>query len=428
MPLTKNQGLPAEKVKRRSSDPYTINLDNQEYILTEEILKQNVSRQVLNQRIWHYPDLKFTSFTGGFLELKNACLNICHKLIIYIEKDRLKIHCSCDEEVEMLCRHAYKALERLIVFENSRYFQQYRPNGLYDITTTHRKYFAIKRGRKGLEIIPKDELGRIYQLNKSLRNDQVTEILKLPAKIRHEPKQLKDMALTYIVMASHRNRLLPFLLPCLGKLTKSGTSIKGFMNFISGTQKEYDQFLKEGHRVLNKSCYNMWKAVEKLPGSIINEEYSEDDSEKIKLVFDIWQSIIPLLWDEPFVFNYHLYGERELKRKPARHRIAQTQIDHNHPVLRFRLTDKGPFYQLSLTIFIKNTEVKNYELEPTFFISTNKKLYFLSSLRDAAIAEWMREMENKLTIFKEHFPEFETSILKQLRQHYDIEIVQLKMK
>ena len=428
MPAAKNDPKSGQSNKRRATDLYTIYLDNEEYNLTEEILKENADSPTLKQRNWNFPDLKFISFNHGKLELQNTYYNISHKLTIVIEKNNLKVTCSCNTEVEMLCRHAYKAIARLIQFERSNYFQQYRPNGLIEIATAHEKYFTIKSNADGLAVNAKTELGSIYQLDEKVQKDQFKGLLKLPGEIKLKKNTLKGMALSYIIMVSHKNKMLPFLLPCLGKLTKAENAVKAFMNFISGAQTEYDQYLGDEEKVLNKCCYNMWKLAEKLSGVITPKEQTGEFKKNIQLLFDIWQSIIPLLWDQRFVFTYYLHHKRELRGKPQRYKINEAHIAVKPPTLRFRLTDKGSFHQLEMKVFLDNLEITNYELEPTFFISKGEVLFFLSSLRDAAIAEWMRNAKNRITVFKEHFAEFENSFLKPLRECYDVDIIESKKK
>lgn len=46
--------------------------------------------------------------------------------------------------------------------------------------------------------------------------------------------------------------------------------------------------------------------------------------------------------------------------------------------------------------------------------------YLVASLRDVRILGWMRSMDNRITIFKEHFKEFEDVYLNLLRQYYTI--------
>ncbi len=409
--------------ERSTSDPYTIQLDNEDHILTEELLRKNVDSRTLKQRIWNFPDLKFISFNQGKLELQTTDRKVTHKLTIAVGKNKFQVSCSCNTEVEKLCRHAYKAIEKMIQFGRSNYFQQYRPNGLIEIATDHEKYFTMESTANGLDINPKTELGSIFQLDKKIRNDQFTSLLKLPGEVKLKKNTLKGMALSYIIMVSHKNRMLPFLLPCLGKLNKAENSVKGFMNFISGTQTEFDQHLGDEEKVLNKCCYNMWKLVEELPGLIYPKEQTGDFAKNTQLLFDIWQSIIPLLWDQRFVFTYYLHQKKELRGKPQRYKINEAHIAIKCPTLRFRLTDKGPFHQLEMKVFSNNVEITNYKLEPTFFISKGEILFFLSSLRDAAMAEWMRNIGSRMTIFKEHFAEFENSFLNPLHECYDVEII-----
>ena len=83
---------------RISSQPYTVNLDNSNYILKKEVLVRNVEEKILRMKRWYSPKLKILSFLNGKLELKCTHQNSSENLTVLIEKDKLRISCSCNTE------------------------------------------------------------------------------------------------------------------------------------------------------------------------------------------------------------------------------------------------------------------------------------------------------------------------------------------
>jgi hypothetical protein len=111
----------------------------------------------------------------------------------------------------------------------------------------------------------------------------------------------------------------------------------------------------------------------------------------------------------------------ELKRTPQKNRVRKISLSAVAPVLQFVLKDKGVFYQLEMQVWIINRLLEKPDTGTTFFIGNNQTLYMLSSIRDAAIAEWIHRSGGWITIFKEHFVQFEQEILLPLQQCYPVE-------
>jgi hypothetical protein len=210
------------------------------------------------------------------------------------------------------------------------------------------------------------------------------------------------------------------LLPCVGNLNKAGTNINGFFSFISGTQKKYDSILNEEQRELNNICYNMWKMVENSPGKIFNETQIEGASQESEEVFKLWCKAMPLLSKQKFLFSYHLYGEKELKRRPSKGRIEEACIVNETPVIRFQLIEKQSLSQLKMKFYLKGVRVGNYDLDTPFFLKKGAHFYLFGCLRDAAMVEWIDRSGGLITVFKEHFPQFETNILDPIREYYPV--------
>jgi hypothetical protein len=90
------------------------------------------------------------------------------------------------------------------------------------------------------------------------------------------------------------------------------------------------------------------------------------------------------------------------------------------PSVQFQLIDKGAFYQLEMKVLLNGKDIKKFIPLSAFFIQQEKNIYMLSSQRDAAMSEWMRKSGERITVFKQHFSEFENSFLKQLCKNYPV--------
>ncbi|WPV65963.1 hypothetical protein [Chitinophaga sp. LS1] len=418
MRTTKNTSKQSLGMLRNASEPYIIHLEDEPYILSEDAFKKQVDAKLARKRDWFYPKLKFITIEDGTLKLLNTHKEIHYEMTVRIEPDKLHVSCSCGAQVETLCLHTYKALERLIWYRNTDYFAEYQPNGIIEIGTAHKKYFDKKVTDTRIKITPKANLGSVYRLADKLEGLNFEDVLNLPQTTAPERNKARETALTYIVMDSFHNKYLPFLLPCLGVLNKAGTEVKGFHHFISGTQKEYDAYLTDEQRALNIICYEMWQQAETRSGSLIEGEPELPATG----IFSLWERAMLLLHHQEFIYRYGFYGKRELKGKPQRARIQRISLIKDTPRLYFQLIDKGAFYQLQMKVSIKDRNI-NYDVETPFFIWEDKRLYLLGSLRDAGIAQWMQQSGGYITFFKEHFPAFEQEYLNPLREYYQVNII-----
>lgn len=399
---------------RNASDFYTIALED-DYTLTAEILENCVDQKTSRKGGWFFPELKLLSFKDGTAEILNKSDKTFFTLYIKVEPEKLHVSCSCGMQVETLCIHAAKALSRLVVYDDLGNLKRFMPNGIAKIVFENRRYFETKPGLQNM-FKPKAALGSVYGINETLADYNIEDVLALPAQLPAKI-EIKETSMCYIIMYSRRNDFLPFLLPCIGKLNKAGNNIKNFGNFLSGVQKEYDALLTEEQKELNSICLALYKQVEKLPHELIHENMSYHETDELSNVFNLWQKAIPLL-EEQYTYTHPYYQKRYLKRKPWRSYMEKINIRKTVPVIQFRLTDKGAFYQLEMEPVINGRMISDYEMVDTFFIGEEDNVYMLSSVRDAAIAEWMEKSEHRITIFKEHFARFENDFLRPLEKHY----------
>jgi hypothetical protein len=277
---------------RNAFDFYTIPLSD-DYILSEVALENCMDKKTLKQGGWFYPQLKLLSFKNGMAEIANKLDDTSFRLYLKVEQEKLHVSCSCGMQVETLCIHAFKALSRLVVYDDFGNLKRFMPGGIAKIVFENKRYFETKPGLNNM-FKPKATLGSVYGINETLADYSIGNLLALTAQLP-DKKEIKETSMCYIIMYSRRNDFLPFLLPCIGKLNKAGNNIKSFGNFLSGIQKEYDALLTEKQRALNSICLALYKQVEKLPHELIHEDMSYHETDGLSSVFNLWQKAIPLL-------------------------------------------------------------------------------------------------------------------------------------
>jgi hypothetical protein len=406
---------------RNAAESFAIPLTDSPYLLSRQMLRDATDIGVQRKRDWCFPQLEFISLTNGTLKLNNTSNDRSYELTVTIEPDKLLVSCSCGIEVNTICHHAYKALERLMWSGSTLFFYDYKPGGLVEAATAYSRYFTIRDTELGLQVEAKPGLGTVYQLTDKIDMATFNQLQFLGGSSQIPLTSMKGTALVYILVDNYRDHLPPFLLPCIGYPNKAGTEIKRFDYFISGSQKRYDEFLTEEQKTLHLLCYQMWQLAESLPGTLLNQPNSCAD--KMNQLFQWWQQVFPLLQNQSFVYRYDLYWKKELKRNPSRQRLDRIEIRTERPVLQFLLFDRGDMYQLKLQVCVKGSIIEDPAMEHLFFIRDTDTLYLLSSLKDAAMVEWMYKHDNCITVFKEHFSPFEQDILISLQKNYFVDLI-----
>jgi hypothetical protein len=417
--------LPSAKPLRNASAPFTIPLGRDDYYLTTETLHQVIDSGLTKKKGWYSPNLKLISFKKGKLVLQIVFIDKAYELAVNIDKDQLQVACSCGEQVETLCIHAFKALDRLCWYEGTDYFQQFRPNGLYEMFVRHKKYFRKKNSYYGQDIQPKETLGAVYALSEKPNFTDALKALTIPSRKTIKPGSEADV-LCYMIVSIRRKECPPFVMPCMGKLNKAGIAIKTFYPFLTGIQKEYETLLTDEQRLLNEQCLALFKEAEKLPGRFFSSYDTESvDISRYAAYFTAWKKLWPLLQKQSYVFSCDVYNKRELKTKPPKSRTEPVTVSAFQPRLSFRMTGKEDFFQLDMVGKLAHKTISRYELPMLFLMQDDENnLYLLPSAIDAYIAEWMRKAGNRITVFKEHFKDFETGFLAHLQVHYEV----IKMK
>lgn len=144
--------MPQSEELRNTREPYTLVM-GQAGQLSEKLLKNNIDKYTLTYKDWHFPKLKLLSFEDDVLKLANTNYNITYELTLYIETTRLHVACNCDRRTEMLCHHAYYALEHIISTLGCQYFRlgrytRFREIGKPAAIEKDNMPMKLKRGKK----------------------------------------------------------------------------------------------------------------------------------------------------------------------------------------------------------------------------------------------------------------------------------------
>lgn len=420
MAISNNTRKKEENNLRKASDPYTLYLKGEPYTLTQESLWEQVDPSLPGKRKWPFPRLKFISFENNCLKLLNTCGGISYETTIGIEADKLHVSCDCGSEVDTLCIHAYRTLEHLAGYIYRNPLEQYAPNGLFETATAHKKYFNIKASNTGLDITPKYYLGAVYPFFIDEGDANLSTILRLPGGPILKKMKTCGKGLAYILAYSSQNEYLPFLIPCVGSLNKDRTLIKSFHHFVNESNRGSESFFTQDQESLNKICFEMLKEAEKLSGESLNSTEPSQAS-SLQTLFNLWKKAIPLLMQQEFVYIYYLYFKKELKGRPARNRLRKVNVRGEAPRLHFKLRKKDSFYQLHMNASIRGEYLKNIEWHPVFFMIQWQDVYMLPSLRDSVIVKWMSDSDNRISVFEEHFDNFNKDILQLLQEYYPVE-------
>lgn len=401
----------------------TISMD-EEYELCVGQLNAHVPYRLKTKK-WRWPKMDFLRYNNNELSLKISSESESFFLTLNFYKQHMGVSCSCQTaEDGRLCLHAYKLLQRLVLHRYC-FFSKFRPGGEVDFALAHKRYFSVRWEYDDLRIRKKNFTGKLYVPCKEPSLSQFEQAVQRAGSKKEIGRQ-SDLVVCYFLLESRRKIILPFIVPCLGTLNKAGTAIKGFHQFLSGTQREYDHLLTEDQRVLNLLCLQLYKAAEALPGTLLDNEKPIEE-EKFQQWIKLWKQGISFLQNQPFVFHCPLWWQRELKGKPVKSHVRKIKCCSDEPTIGFTLIQKEEIALLQLTAREpQGRPFKKFDTDLPFFIQADDTFYFLSSLKDAAIAEWMEEEGPVITVFKEHYRQFEKEILQPLKQYYKIDIRQRK--
>jgi hypothetical protein len=391
--------------------------------LPREVLEQYAPTKFKKDE-WLFPQAAFISYNKGTLTLKLSTQEEKVYASFNITPQQLVVNCSCGmTRQDSLCLHTYRIIKRFTEYY-ADYFQHFLPGEEVDLAFTHTKYFSAKWEYNDISVRNRNFQGKLFQSGIQL-NSFVNTITRLPAGNESKQTCSSGWVLCYMVVTSQHKRILPVIVPCQGILKKDGTEVKGFNKFLSGTEKEYRHLLTEDQVELNRICLELFKVAEPLSGTLLDNDLDVVNLEKY---VSLWKQAYQLLRKEPFVFRNRIWARRYLKGKPEKRQSERITLPPFFPVLGFTLEENDLFYRFRLKVTEPGSGklIRVLETGIAFFFTSSNEMYFLPSVRNAALAEWMYKLGPELTIFRENFRQFETEILDQLKPFFNIEMIRKK--
>ncbi|WP_133176966.1 hypothetical protein [Terrimonas sp.] len=402
-----------------SSEPFTLYLDDEPYILTKSAIKEQLDPGIQRSKEAFWPShIKLLSQSGQTLILQLKDKKTVQQITVLMEPDKLQFSCNCNTMVKTVCIHVCRTLSRLLPSNSTDYFEQYSPQGIGSIAVKHPAYFDKHTSSTFITYSPKKREEDIYRFSQTELSYLTADHFKLPAST---PKPIRDKEALFIILTSYRRERLPAIIPCAGLLTKDREGIKQFLPFLSGADKKDGLMTGDQHQLTSLGLA-MWKLVEKLPGSF--RDITAEHEEELLQLFTLWEEALPILSRQQRLYSYRLGWVRDLKRPPHKQDMYSCRISMERPVLSFVLKDCGACYHFYPELHVRGKCLSGFLHNEPFIVSLNAVYYLLSSLRDAALVE----LVEKQIVFKEQFAQFEQEILAPIKAHYKVNLITQKPK
>jgi len=388
--------------------------------LTTDWLDQQVDDSTRKSRAWCWPTLKFLSYEQGHLLLSNSFQGMSFHLSLQVRHEKLEVYCSCNGPRGKLCQHAYAALYVIVWRLGDLYFHKLIPNGTLDMAMRRKPFFDKIESSAGMDAVPRPELESVFGLMPGAGKLDLPALCKSPDPCPEATPYDRKRVMAYCITVPIMQKMLPGVLPCIGILNKQGSDIRVFQWPSNGMNQISRPSISKWQEELQTNCFELWKMIEKTPGSILTESSDVWGGDCMADIFGIWKAIFPMLSKEPFVYTCPLAGLRALRKNPSRQRLEKICLSPAIPDIRFVLTDKGTYFILQMQVYVLGNKLTAYDTGMTFFIRNQQTLYMLRSLRDAALAAWMQRCGGLITIFKEQFAQFNQEVLTHIQDAYPV--------
>lgn len=215
--------------------------------------------------------------------------------------------------------------------------------------------------------------------------------------------------------------MLPVLVPCSGKLSRSGERMQYFDAFLSCLEQPRRHLLTPDQHALQELGLAILKLAEQLPGSLLELEEGMAGAANDLLL--LWEKALPMLFHQHHVFRYPIGGRTGLKGKPEKSRMGLAFIGKDRPQLSFELLHYENHIVLKPVLRLRGKRVSAFESRMPLFVGIGNTYYLASSLRDAAALEWMDGLNYRITVLKDDEVVFRKEVLDELEQFYEVKRV-----
>jgi hypothetical protein len=355
-----------------------------------------------------------------------------HFILFHVSSGELEISCDCGMPEGKLCMHAYFALRRIIGSNNI----EADLSGFYwaDISKlagSKEMYLDISPRDHAITIKPQKQFGEIYRPQIGFKHF-IVEKIKCNSILPPTKKQKgRRPVIGYCIVSPHRRDTvtLPILVPLWGLTDVADKRIVTFKDYLIDKPVPEEVKLSPVQQQLNKICEQMW-LLESAPADYFDRV--QGFAQHKELIFGLWQQAFEsLLSSERNVFVEWRWLHRITTVKPTRARCHHLHLSAGKVSVSFLLTEQEDYYLLEPRVLNSDgSEMIINNDTPRFFVSSYTHLYsyLLPSVQDSDLLEQLFETDNRLTIIKRHFAEFEQKYLKRLSECYEVSFKALATK
>ncbi len=412
MPLykIKHRYMEQQPNTRLSSQPFTIHLSGNNYSIEPDELEAQLDAKLLRKTTWFSPHIRFKSLRGKQLTLIISFQDQQYLLRIGVEPGSLSVSCSCNEHVQTLCLHSYRALKDIAYIRGENYFKQFAPGNWAATALANKKSFVFNDDRLGPEIKPLPPHKKIYGLNSSL---PVTEGLLQQPVIAPE----KDRLVCYLILSFSRRRVPPILMPCLAIPVKAGNHVRSFLSFTETTAANKAHYFNGSQQNLNRLCLAMLKEAEHIQeqNDLYRAAWQWEHYEKL---FQLWQQCWPLLCTQPQVYYSHLYWLKYIKGKPRLRETIPISLSAEKVCPQFEVKKYPDHQRLSMHLPHQNKQLRSEAGILPFFADCPETdcFYLLPSLAMAQLVSQMHDAEPFISVFKQQYKSFQKEVITPLQK------------
>lgn len=133
---------------------------------------------------------------------------------------------------------------------------------------------------------------------------------------------------------------------------------------------------------------------------------------------------------EKNVHAYFSYGLKNLKKRPKRSNLHVCTFSADMPRLIFLLKDQGGYCIMDLEIEVNRKLIVYNKIKYPFVIRDQsfRHFYMPASLPDEHLLNWMYEYGSRITVLKEHLPDFHYNFLQRLTLLHKVYYVPYRSK
>jgi len=401
---------------------YVIPLENDDLILTKEVLYKHYKSLNVNHR-----SLRVTVPTV-YYDKDTFVLSVedekaqPHNVFVQIKRHEIQVACDCGMPDNTLCQHAYGGMFDLMHHKDMELEDYYWP-GLEQKHNKELKYLYVDAEGHHVNIYPRPAYGNIFKAEWGFSLDHYHQFdIGMLNEINKDTTN--KLVVGYNVIYTELGlwfSQLPMLMPFFGKTAKHSNQIVAYGHYLRKDKAiTEDVVLTENQNALNEISHKMFTQVKSV-GRQDNKANVQKWLDAVPILIKLWQKAIPMVFYEPHVYSSQGEGHLTWNNKPVKSNMSNWRISSEQFVITFNLKGHKDHFILEPVIKSPAKHIAHCRKVPLFLIDAEDHTFYLvHSAQDEALLNWLRISGNKLTVLKEHFIDFHNRFLRQLSECYAV--------